>query len=728
MTQNTLSVNTPKNKTFSFFTKELLSGKIALLLWGVVFFTAVTVPSLYEVSSSAGVEALSARRLLRDLCGPFFTGTYFMMLAGLISGITAFSIYSGKRSAYFYLSLPVKRDTLFLARLTAGAVPPILAFLLNALISIFIFASSHHYTVGSCFWVTSKIIGQALLMFLWVYAVTVLAASLTSRSVATAFLAAWMFAFVPIYFFCTTVVLNLSVPDAYAPWASSEIPFTHFNPLLRMIMLHNQLGDSYASGAVPVATIYSRDYAASLAWYETLAIIIGSALLITAAMLISRKRPAENAGESAAFPRIGELIKLTALIPAGILFGLFFSELFGIIGLYGGIIWGVFVVFLILNLLLCRSGKKLFVGAKTAIILTLILLPFILCAQLFGAYTDSRVYTTENTKGVEVYVHPFDYIKIDMDKSEELLGLIAGIEENDSYTYLNSVFSGAFSSVVAAPEDVDFVSVYNYYYDDSFNLRVRIKPKMGIAVEKSYKLYAPEDKEILFNAIRASSDDGILLLAKLFPVDEPEFSYNNYCELSYTDTPLYQGSTVKEELRPTREAVIAIAERRIMEFINKTDGGFSIGTINYPASSGYVTLPFYAEDLPLLSGTTTADLDELAKHIESIKIFHEYYELFYKYSEGAIATDSKYPESDLVAEITDKNKIKEYLSACAGVSYSYHSTSGMINPISSGIHVEVNGKYGTMYFTFNTRFRKDRVPAEIQEMVDAMIEKYSQTN
>jgi len=252
----------------------------------------------------------------------------------------------------------------------------------------------------------------------------------------------------PIYQFCIMLISNLSAPNAYLPHLETEVLITRFNPLARAVILQGELGDYY-SRPYPALKVRDINFYASFSLLEVVLILAVSALAIAAAMLIFRKRPAENSGESAVFFKVGEAIKLSALVPAGVLFSAFFNELFGIVGFFFGIIWGVFVIFLLLNLLLYRSGKKLFVGLKPAIIVTVLLVVLIILSLIIGNNIENRVYTVENTKSITVDVDPFGEVKLDPEKCGELLA------------YLESVKSEFGKNGISAPHNQVDVHIQN---------------------------------------------------------------------------------------------------------------------------------------------------------------------------------------------------------------------------------------------------------------------------
>ena len=674
-------------------------------------FMALPVVSLSQLTDFSPQGTYDAVDKLRAIATPMYIGMWVMLAAGLISGIAAFSVFHNKKSAYFYLSLPVTRTELFVTRTVTGAIPVIVTYLANVFVSMLIFSSSHYFGFFEIIPAFVKLGSQTLLMFFWVYAFTVFAASLTSRGGATGLLTVWTYLILPAYQLCLWVLFGLNASNAYLPFLESEKLVTYTVPLVRIVMLQNSVGDAYPRPYPPTIKMTDVDFYASLAWYEVLLIIAVSALLIVAAAFILRKRPAENSGESAVFRKIGEIIKLTALVPAGILFGLFFNELFGIVGLFFGIIWGVFVVFLILNLFLYRSGKKLFTGVKAAAVLTVLLILSVIGFMILGDHIENRKYTPENTASITVRVHPFGELKLDPEKCGELLEYIHTKNAQGNFT------AETILTKLALPDE-EYTLSYNYLvdYNTYTSYRFILKPKFGIGIEKSYS-FDTESEKLLFEAIRASSNDGIDLLAGIFPADEDGYlSYDSYFSIEYNFAPVYSYGFDHEDKRITRDVAAKIAERRSREFLNGYFDGFAVGYIEYyTENGGYVALPVYLTDGDVL-GKEFCTAETLLEHIDQVKVTSE---ILFKYNDGRV---TETPDSGLGTYNvkTDKDKIAECFNSSVGSNSGY---GGVFDKSRTDISFLFSGSYNGIPFTFHTNPHAYKVPQFIKDLLN---ERYAQ--
>ncbi len=703
----TLSILSAKKagKNPSFFLRELLQTRTQFLLWTVAMFMALPVVSLSQLTTFSPKQTVSGVDMLRAIATPMYAAMWVMLAAGVIAGVAAFSMFHNKKSAYFYLSLPVTRTELFITRTVAGAIPVIVTYLANVLVSILIFASSPYFEFFKIIPAFVKLGAQTMLMFFWVYAFTVFAASLTSRGGANIMLTIWIFLILPAYQLCAITLMELTAPNAYVPLLNSDKLVTYTVPLMRMILLQNGIGDIYPRPYPNTIKVTDIDFYASLAWYEVVLIIAASAIVIVAAAFILRKRPAENSGESAVFRKVGEMIKLTALIPAGILFALFFNELFGIVGLFFGIVWGVFVVFLILNLFLYRSGKKLFTGVKAAAILTVALVLFVIAFLCVGDSIENYKYTPDNTASITVRVQPFGELDLDPEKCGELLEYI-NKKNNGSDFGSASIFTK-----IAVPEEEYTLSSYGMLYDYYKSYRFILKPKLGIGIEKSYSFDAEKEK-LLFDAIRASSKDGVDLLAGLFPADDNGYLYyESYLYIDYQFAPIYKNAYSENDKRISRDTAAKIAERRSKEFLNEYSDGFAIGYIQYyTAKGGYVSLPVYLTDGDIL-GRDFCTPEVLLEHIDQLHISSE---ILYKYGDG-IVTEALDPN---LGVYIDKATIAECFYASVGSDSGY---GGVFDKAMSYVTFRFEGSYNGMQFTFYTYPHADKIPQFVEDLLNERI-------
>lgn len=710
----TLSILSAKKagKNPSFFLRELLQTRTQFLLWAVALFMALPVVSMSEISGYSHEYVVSGTTKLRDIAAPMYAAMWVMLAAAVIAGVVAFSTFHSKKSAYFFLSLPVTRTEMFTVRVITGAIPAVAAYLINVFVSILIFSASAHFGFFEIIPAFLKLGAQTLLLFFWVYAFAVFAASLTSRAGGNILLTAWTLLILPAYQLCLIVLFGFNAPHAYLPWLNSDVLITYTFPPIRAGLLINDMGDSYPRPYTDIIKVTDIDFYGSFAWYEVVLIIAVSALIIVASAFILKKRPAENSGESAAFHKVGEAIKLTVLIPAGILFALFFNELFGIFGLFFGVVWGVFVAFLILNLLLYRSGKKLFTGFKVAALLTVLLIITVIIFLVIGSNIENRVYTVENTKSITVSVSPFGDLQLDPEKCDELLKHIAEKEKAEGEGIFDT--SRLFTAT-AVPEEALTISFSSVYYEYTPGYGFILEPKLGIGIDKYYNLGA-EGEKLLFDAIRASSGDGIDLLAALFPADEVEYlQSSSTLYINYQFAPIYTPVYYKENKDLPREMAARVAERRAKEFLEGNTDGFAVGYVEYrTAKGGYTSLPVYLTDGDIL-GIELCTPETLLEHLTKVTVSSDY---LYKYGDGRV---SELSSPDL-AVFTDKETIAECFYSSIGADNGY---GGVYDRALNQVRYTFEIYYNGAQYTFTTNPHRDKVPPTVTKLLNELLAQYN---
>ena len=404
-----LSLN--KKRRVPFFWRQFLSQKTALILSALIFFLSMSVPMLSAVSERwDGAEITETEKtfsLFESVLGIVSVSTFLLMALTALSAALTFGIYADRKSAYYYCALPVSRDALFCQRTLAGFLAPLPGYLVNFLLVLAMLLTAP-VGVGPIVPMLFAYTGYALLFCFAAYAVCVFSASLTSNKIGTLLLSGYLLLFAPIH-----IGLARLLTEEFMP-VGRTLVFFKSNGLYWQIIKRS-------SPAVIAARFFEeaenqtrtwiygpdgereRSFAecmqrVSLPAAETVLLIVISLLLLLAALLIHRRRPAENAGETFAFPRVGEVIKYSILVSFGAAFGLFFEGLLfdTLIAFFFGAVFGVVFGTVILNLMIYRTPKKIFYQPKRLLVFTAILLAVFLLAAILLNLTGSYRFTAEN--------------------------------------------------------------------------------------------------------------------------------------------------------------------------------------------------------------------------------------------------------------------------------------------------------------------------------------------
>ncbi|MBQ7171794.1 MAG: hypothetical protein IJR89_05915 [Clostridia bacterium] len=408
-----LSLN--KTRRVPFFWRQFLSQKTALILSVLIFFLSMSVPMLSAVSERwDGAEITETEKtfsLFESVLGIVSVSTFLLMALTALSAALAFGIYADRKSAYYYGALPVSRDALFCQRTLAGFLAPLPGYLVNFLLVLAMLLTSP-LDVGPIVPMLFAYTGYALLFCFATYAVCVFAASLTSNKIGTLLLSGYLFLLAPVHLGLARLLTEEFLPSGrsfsfFRGDGLCEAIINRSSPAAIAIRFFNEAENQTRTWVYELDGGRERSYAecmklVSLPAAETVLLVVISLLLLLAALLIHRRRPAENAGETFAFPRVGEVIKYSILVSCGAAFGLFFEALLfdTLIAFFFGAVFGVVFGAVILNLVIYRTPKKIFYKPKRLLVFTAILLAVFLLAAILCNQTGIFRFTAENVATV----------------------------------------------------------------------------------------------------------------------------------------------------------------------------------------------------------------------------------------------------------------------------------------------------------------------------------------
>jgi ABC-2 type transport system permease protein len=228
-----------------------------------------------------------------------------MVFASILSSVVMFSYLHNRKEINFLHSLPVRRESLFIANYLAGAAAFILPFLANVLIAIGCAAATG--TIGYLSMGSYLIAVLQVILFYFVnYTIAVAAANLAGT----------VFAHI-----CGILVLNFSVLFTYmVHYMFSEIFFATF------------WGESLNKVLIRISP-YVRTFSIlnePLAWLEGTLYGIFCAVLIGVCIWIYKRRPSEKSGTPLIFDYSKPVLKYLIVLWGTAYMGMFFYAISGI--------------------------------------------------------------------------------------------------------------------------------------------------------------------------------------------------------------------------------------------------------------------------------------------------------------------------------------------------------------------------------------------------------------
>lgn len=357
--QNSLTKHTFVNgKLFRFNMKQHWPFAVGA---AILLLIVMIIPAVIELGSVNShvrnmqeygyTSAANLSKYIFDSIGSFVHGdsilTWIAMFGlAVVAGCVSLRFLNKKVGVNFWHSVPVRRETLlcydFLTYLLYTVITYAAAFAVQMLVlfsGIGMYVTAEH---GSAlFLMALKGFGVGLLMYLYVYAVMILAAALCGTDFMR-IIAAGVIALYPIILFLS-VVLLMSEFATYTDW-TALVSFDVAGVLAPIVRLF---------------TAFSSDY--PFPWYAALFLLLWSAVMLAVAVILYRRRKSEKAEQPMLYRAVAGVIKYTTMLIATILCGLLMR---GIGGTYFwmviGFILGALISFMIINAIFAKSAKAMF--------------------------------------------------------------------------------------------------------------------------------------------------------------------------------------------------------------------------------------------------------------------------------------------------------------------------------------------------------------------------------
>lgn len=379
----------------SFSSKGLLWDTMrrnlwALVLSGVGFFLSLLLPVMMQVQTTLANRADWLKNLsqaqvdqnwqismdtLAELLG---SGNIFVKAAlvvmAVVSGVALFAYLHARQKVDFYHSLPISRTRLFANNFLTGIC---CTFSTHLIVYALTIACTCALGCGEA--VRWNEIGGTLLcsviVFLLLYALTVLTTVVCGNTIITLLLLAWVF-FSPmlVYMlkngvmnhFYTTYVANGSMTGI---WGSAFV----LSPLLNFFRLHG---------------VTLRTYDAVTGLPETssaLGLLIGyliAAVVVTAlALFLFRIRKSERAGTALAFIPAKLPVKVYMCLVMGVAFGIVFQVIAGSFWFWPGLVIGTVLFHWIIEIIYAFDFHAIFHKPLHLLIILAVLVAGMLCMK-----------------------------------------------------------------------------------------------------------------------------------------------------------------------------------------------------------------------------------------------------------------------------------------------------------------------------------------------------------
>ncbi len=367
----------------AYFLGQLRRSWSSCLLYFLAYFFGLTVPLLdelttYRVSdfysvSNAGMHTIH-----------FYVPWFFCLIAmfcALWAGIMACGYLQKRTSAYHFGSMPIRREGMLAVKCAVALTDFVIALLPNILMGMALCA-----LMREAWWFIPVIGLYSLLAFAMALAFTVLCGTLCgTRTFHLIFTGVAAFAG-PILLCALWLIADTScrfLDVRYLLWSTRgdsifhySSPFTYLVATLEMELMLSPL-------AVALLILF------------TLVCFVG-------AWLIVRRRPTEAAESPMVFRPVAAAFKYFVMSMATIFGGYFFGEIFsgGNFWVFFGMICGGMLSFMLMNVLIHRTARKMFAGVAGLCVFAVLFSGGCFGVYRWYVYKDMHGYAAENIASV----------------------------------------------------------------------------------------------------------------------------------------------------------------------------------------------------------------------------------------------------------------------------------------------------------------------------------------
>lgn len=352
----------------SFFRGEMRRSWPKTVCYTLLLFFVLPLPLLFEINSrhTWKPQALS-ESLTRLLNEGIWLYCFAVVAIAVFAGMLATRYLCRRVSVDYYHSLPIRREGLLIQNWLSGFLHFAMALVFNVLLALLIIMSGVEQLgmIGAPIGKLMLASGYMLLIFLLFYTMTVFCGMLCGTSfmqvaVTGLFLLAYPLFRLLYLAFCNMVTDTVDIGyfiDGNWGWTS---------PLIRLFYL-SQTDNQFYMTPETEYSVYALEQ--PFVWWEILLWLLAAVALFFGALLLYRLRHVERAGTPVVFGGVATAVKWVVILLATMAMGWLFGEIGnGVFWLFFGFLLGGFLSFLLINTILTKNPKQMFLGWRVLII------------------------------------------------------------------------------------------------------------------------------------------------------------------------------------------------------------------------------------------------------------------------------------------------------------------------------------------------------------------------
>lgn len=427
------------------------------------------------------------------------------IVSAVVCGFTFFNYMNHKSKVDFYHSLPVRRQTLFMAEFLNGFLFYAVPYLVCTIICVIIGAANSLVT-GGCLLAAFQAFLMQMLYFMVVYVAVILSAVLTGKLI-VGLLAAMTFMFYgPLLIVVTTGLAQVFFKTLMSMGGDvlDEV-IACISPLLLCIKAEGKMVNG------------------GPALFEIVCLILFAVLIFLASIWLYCKRNSEAAGHSVAFPKIERPLKFLLVVPGSLAVGLLLKIMsYSGVWFFAGILFGAIIISAVIEFIYHLDIREIF-SHKILLGATVVTSVLIACSFYFDwmGY-DSYLPAKEDLDSIAVYTYEMNgnYYYGDINGSEDgqRMRALDALET----TKFDSAYELAKEAVNGEMNDMD-------YYEDREVCSISVKYKLRSGKEV-YRNYNVDRKKLDLAMAEMFKDPSYV--ERFFPMLGREDSQIKYMDLN----------------------------------------------------------------------------------------------------------------------------------------------------------------------------------------------------
>lgn len=397
----------------SFSSKGLLGNSMrrnlwALVLSGVGFFLSLLLPALMTMQNALEQRARDLKELSQAHVeinwqnamnnaasmlggGNLFVKIVFIVLA-VVCGVAMFAYLHSRQKVDFYHSLPISRTRLFANNFLTGIVCTFSTYLVMLAITV-----GCAYAMGCGEAVRWDEIGGAvlcnLIVFLLIYALTVLTTVVCGNTIITLLLLAWVF-FSPMLVRVLQFCLFDKFYDTFTANAGQLVGAIRLTPVVQYFVLH---GTHYIGEHV-MGVLQPGESALGL----LIGYLIAAAVVTALAIFLFRIRKSERAGTALAFTPTKLPIKVYMCLVMGVAFGWVFGMIAGNFWFWPGLVVGTVLFHWIVEIIYAFDFRAIFARPLHLLAILVVLVAGMLAMQFDVTGYDTWLPDRDDLTAVDI--------------------------------------------------------------------------------------------------------------------------------------------------------------------------------------------------------------------------------------------------------------------------------------------------------------------------------------